>query len=129
VRIFKNKWFARFARQNGLSDRDLCEAVDRAERGLVDADLGGGVIKQRIARPNEGRSGGFRSIIYFRTKQRTFFVFGFAKNALDNISGDTLNRYRRAAQITLDFDEDTLKNLIETEELTEVNCDAEELQK
>lgn len=127
MRIFKNKWFARFARQNGISDRDLCEAVDRAERGLIDADLGGGVIKQRIARPNEGRSGGFRSIVYFRTQKRAFFVFGFAKNVLDNLSADTLSRYKRAAQLTLDFDDDTLKNLMQDEELVEVDCENEEL--
>ena len=63
LRVFKTKWFARFARRQGLEDAELCAAVARAEKGLIDADLGGGVIKQRIARPNEGRSGGFRSIV------------------------------------------------------------------
>jgi len=71
----------------------LCAAVHRAERGLVDADLSGGVIKQRIARPGEGRSGGFRSILYFRSHERAFFVFGFAKSDLDKITADTLARY------------------------------------
>lgn len=65
MKIFKNRRFARFAHQENISSRNLCEAVDRAERGLIDADLGRGVIKQRIARSNEGRSGGFRSIILF----------------------------------------------------------------
>jgi len=63
VKIFKNKWFSKFAREEGILDSDLCETVKDAERGLIDADYGGGVIKQRIARPNEGKSGGFRSII------------------------------------------------------------------
>lgn len=66
VRIFKNKRFVRFARKERISDRSLCEAVQKAEKGLVDADLGGGVIKQRIARPGEGESSGFRSIVLFR---------------------------------------------------------------
>ena len=76
MRVFKIKWFVRFARQNNISDRDLCEAI---ERGLIDADLGGNVTKQRIARPNEGRSGGYRALICFRVEDRAFFVFGFPK--------------------------------------------------
>jgi hypothetical protein len=61
VRIFKTKVFVRFARGQRITDRDLREAVDRARRGLIDADLGGGVIKQRVARAGQGRSGGFGS--------------------------------------------------------------------
>jgi hypothetical protein len=63
VRIFKTKEFARFARRAGISDEVLCDAIDRAERGLIDADLGGGLIKQRVARPRQGRSGGYRTVI------------------------------------------------------------------
>jgi hypothetical protein len=74
VRIFKNKPFARFARRAGLTDADLRGAIDGAERGLVDADLGGGVLKQRIARPGGGKSGGFRAIVLFRAGSRAFFV-------------------------------------------------------
>ena len=60
VRIFKNKRFARFASQEGIDDSKLREAVRDAEAGKIDADYGGGVIKQRIARPGEGKSGGYR---------------------------------------------------------------------
>jgi hypothetical protein len=59
LRIFLNKPFQRFARKEGIDEEELCDAVERAERGLLDADLGGGVIKQRIARPGEGKSGAF----------------------------------------------------------------------
>jgi len=58
VRIFKTKWLVRFARRQRIADISLAEAIERAERGLIDADLGGGLIKQRIARPYAGRSGG-----------------------------------------------------------------------
>ena len=51
MRVFKNAWFGRFARKRKISEEVIWDAVDRAEKGLVDADLGGGVIKQRIARP------------------------------------------------------------------------------
>ena len=80
VRVFKSKRFAKFARKERISDATLCQSVLDAERGQIDADYGGGVIKQRIARPNEGKSGGYRSIILFRRGERAFFVYGFAKH-------------------------------------------------
>lgn len=128
VRIFKNRWFARFARQEDISDGDLCETIERAERGLVDADLGGNVIKQRIARPNEGRSGGFRSLVAFRTSERSVFVFGFPKNKRDNIGSDELKEFRELAKSLLSLTEEQLESAIHEERLVEVNCD-EELQK
>jgi hypothetical protein len=90
VRIFKTKLFARFARRERISDGALCEAVSRVEKGLVDADLGGGVIKQRIARQGQGRSGGYRVLLAFRDKERTIFVYGFAKSDRDNIDDQEL---------------------------------------
>lgn len=56
------KDFARAARRSGLTDDALRDAVERAEAGKIDADLGGGLIKQRVARSVEGRAGGFRTI-------------------------------------------------------------------
>ena len=70
----------RFAVKAGISDVSLCKVIRDAERGLIAADLGSGVIKQRIARPGEGKSGGFRTLIVFRTGARAFFIHGFAKN-------------------------------------------------
>ena len=89
VRVFKSKRFAKFARKERISDASLCKAVKNADAGLIDADYGGGVIKQRIARPNEGKSGGYRSIILFRRGVRSFFVFGFAKSEQANIDAST----------------------------------------
>ena len=63
VRIFKTRWVARFSRRERIEDRSLLEAILRAERGIIDADLGGGIIKQRVARPGQGRSGGFRMLV------------------------------------------------------------------
>ena len=86
MRIYKNAWFAKFVRKERIGDAALCDAVDRAVRGLIDADLGGGVIKQRVAREGEGKSGGFRTLILFRHGERAIFAFGFAKNDWDNVS-------------------------------------------
>ena len=79
MRVFRNAWFGRFARKEKISAAALWEAVERAERGLIDADLGGGVIKQRISRPGAGKSSGYRSIVIYRKDDKAFFVFGFPK--------------------------------------------------
>jgi putative transcriptional regulator len=85
VRTYKSRLFQRFARKEGMSDAVLLDAVARAEKGQIDADLGGGVIKQRISRPGQGRSKGHRTIILFRRGTKAFFVYGFAKSQRANI--------------------------------------------
>jgi len=95
MRIFKTKPFDRFARKADLGDAGLRKAVAEAERGLIDADLGGHVIKKRIARAGEGKSGGFRTIILFRAGERAFYVFGFSKSDLGNIEDDELAAFKK----------------------------------
>ena len=85
MEIYKVKSFLRFARSESIADNRLVEAIERANAGLIDADLGGGVIKQRIARTGQGRSGGYRTIILFKAESRAIFAFGFAKNDRDNL--------------------------------------------
>jgi hypothetical protein len=79
VRIFKTRRLARFARKARISDEMLVEAIRRAERGLIDADLGGGVIKQRVGREGQGRSGGYRTLIAFRISERAFLCLPFQR--------------------------------------------------
>jgi hypothetical protein len=79
VRIFKTKWTARYTRRERISDRSLREAIERAGRGTIDADLGGGIIKQRVARSGQGRSGGYRMMIAYRAGTRAVFLYAFAK--------------------------------------------------
>lgn len=127
MRIFKNKVFLRFARHERIGDGALCEAIARAERGLVDADLGAGVIKQRVPRPGEGRSGGFRTLVLFRVGERAIFAFGFAKNQMDNISDDNLRALKLVATTLLNHMDDQIGELVEAQELTEVFCDEEDV--
>ena len=104
VRTFKTKWFARYARRERITDRSLREAIIRAEKGLIDADLGGNVIKQRVARTGQGRSGGYRMLVAFRFKARAVFLYGFAKNERDNIDSDELATLRDIAAAWLAAD-------------------------
>ncbi|MDE0409372.1 MAG: type II toxin-antitoxin system RelE/ParE family toxin [Alphaproteobacteria bacterium] len=123
MRVFCTRPFARFADREGLTDPDLCEAIRRIQRGLVDADLGGGVIKQRIGRRGQGRSGGFRTIVLFRRGEFAFFVYGFAKNARDNLRRDELRAFRKLADEMLVLDESGIEAALTNRTVIEVNCD------
>jgi hypothetical protein len=102
VRTFKTKLFDKFVRRERIANASLLEAIARAERGLVDADLGGGVIKQRVARQGQGRSGGFRTLIAYRAGDFAVFLFGFVKRDLDNIDDDELEVLQTIARQWLD---------------------------
>ena len=122
MRTFKNKAFTRFADKAGISDVALCRAVRDAERGLIAADLGGSIIKQRIARLGQGKSGGFRTLIVFRAGKRAIFVHGFAKNEKDNIEKDELLALKRLAAELLAYDDKTLARVLASGVLVEVKC-------
>jgi hypothetical protein len=120
VRIFKTKWFARYARKARIKDRSLREVVMRAEQGLIDADLGGNVIKQRVARPGQGRSGGHRVLVAFRPKARAVFLYGFAKNERGNIDSDELATLRDIAAAWLAADTEQIEKAIAERVLQEL---------
>jgi hypothetical protein len=120
VAIYKLKSFARFARGENIADESLAEAVLRAGRGLVDVDLGGGLIKQRVARKGQGRRGGYRVLIGIRAGDFAVFLFGFAKSAQDNLDDRQLNLLRDIAASWLSADAATIKKAVEQGELVEV---------
>lgn len=121
MRIFKNAWFCRFARREKITDATLKDAVARAEMGAIDAELGGGVIKQRLARPGQGKSGGYWSIILFRKGERAFFVYGFAKNERENIAPDEQVVFKKSARSLFALSEMEIEALLNAEVLTEIN--------
>ena len=125
MRVFKNGWFERFARKERLVDSALREAVQRAESGLVDADLGGGVIKQRVARPGKGKSGGYRTLILFRQGDRAIFAFGFAKNAQANISKADIALLKNVAAEALEWSGEDLDRLVASGALVEIEDEHE----
>lgn len=125
MRVFATKPFMRFAHVEDITDASLCEAAARLAAGRIDAELGGGVIKQRIARRDQGRSGGFRTIILFRQSGHVFFAYGFAKNDRDNIRPDELRAFRRLAGEMLAYGDPALAAAIRNGTLTEIRCDGE----
>ena len=126
MRVFVTRVFARFARKESLDDRRLCEAIARAERGAVDADLGGHLIKQRVARPGGGRSGGTRTVIAYRAAQRSVFLYGFAKSERDNIDDRELADLKTLARHYLSYSDAQIAVALIHSELTEIACDDQE---
>ena len=120
MRIYNDAWFCRCACREKIKDAALKEAVARAENGVIDADLGGGVIKQRLARPGQGRSGGYRSIILFRKDERAFFVYGFAKSDRENIEPDELAGFRNLAKAYLALSEKQIETMLNDKRLEAV---------
>jgi len=111
---------ARFARGEALDDTRLAAAIAEIEQGRIDADLGGGLVKQRVARAGGGRSGGYRMVIAFRRVHRAVFIYGFAKNERDNIAPDELKSLREIAAGFLEADEAKLAQAISDGTLAEV---------
>ena len=121
MQIFKNTWFQRFARKEKITDEVLKDAIARAEKGIINADLGGNVIKQRIARVGQGKSGGYRTIIIFKKGDKAFFVYGFAKNERDNIDKNETDAFKKSANELLALSDKHIQELIENGALTEVD--------
>jgi hypothetical protein len=127
VRIFTSRWFQRLARKEGIADAALREAVVRAGKGQMDADLGGEVIKQRITRPGQGKSSGYRTIILFRRGERAFFVSGFSKSQRANIDAAEEREFKEAAKYVLALPERQLAALLKKGDFAEVRADEQEV--
>lgn len=112
MRIFKTRWFVRYAKRERIGDVSLVEAIERAGRGLIDADLGGHVIKQRVARQGKGRSGGYRTLIAFRSGTRAVFLYGFSKSERENIDANELATLKEIAAAWMAADEAKIANAI-----------------
>lgn len=120
MRILKSKWFHRYAKKEGITDESPIDAITRAENSQIDADLGSGVIKQRVARPGQGRSGGYRTIIFFRRADKAFFEYGFSKNHRANITADEAMQFKKAAKRVLALTDKHLAELLKRDDFVEV---------
>ena len=120
VRIFKNKWFHRFANKEGITDSELKEVVKQLENGQFYADLGGGVYKMELARKGEGKHGGYRSIVIFKSEFRSFFVYGFSKSKRDNLSDKELKWYKNEAKDNLTMTDEQINEWLKDQTLIEI---------
>jgi len=124
-RIFKTRYFVRWMRKTGLTDKALCMAVSEMESGLIDADLGGGVVKKRVSLPGRGKRGSARTLVATNKGKRWFFVFGFEKNERANISKKELEALQNIATDLLRLNSNQLDAHVDNEALQEICHDDE----
>lgn len=124
--IYTTRWFDRWARKQGITATSLCAAVREMSNGLYDADLGGNLYKKRIARPGQGKSGGFRTLVATNKGNRWIFVFGFPKNERSNIDKDEEEALKKLAAHLLALTAQSLSKAQHAGELMEVDCDAQD---
>ena len=124
-RVFKTRHFNRLMKS--LDDRALCAAVEEMVRGLIDADLGGYIVKKRVALPGRGKSGGTRTIVATKKGNRWIFLFGFAKNEKSNITASETERLQAFAADLLSLSDKSLNEFVREGKLVEIcheqNCE------
>mgnify|MGYP000323025208 CR=1 FL=1 len=119
-RVFKTRQFDRWMRQTELTDAALCMSVREMMAGLVDADLGGHVLKKRVAVPGRGKRGGVRTLVATRRGSRWFFVYGFEKKEKANVSRAELEALQWLARELLDLTAEQLELSIQDGALQEI---------
>jgi len=123
LRVLVTHTFRRSQRKEQMRDAQLAQAIADAERGLIDADLGGGLIKQRVARPGQGKRSGFRTLIAYQAGDRAVFLFGFAKRERDNISDAQLADLKALASDMLSRSDAAIEEAIAGGLIQEVDYD------
>jgi len=123
MKAFKTKWFARWARHEGLGDSALANAMAEMEKGLIDAQLGGQVVKKRVPLPGRGKRGSTRTLVAFRQGEKAFFIYGFAKNERSTVGDDELDALKLLAKEVLSYGPTKLAKAIKAGELIKIEVD------
>lgn len=119
-RVFKTRSFDRWLRKSELSDADLCKAVFEMQQGLVDAHLGGNVVKKRVALAGRGKRGGARTLVATKYEDRWFFLFGFEKNERAAIDQEELRVLQETAKDLLAFNDSAIAVAVSVGEIVEI---------
>ena len=126
MNVYLSKAFTRMARRGGLTDIHICQAVAEMNIGLIDANLGAGLFKKRIAMPGQGKRGSWRALLGFQAGKKAFFLYLFPKNSRDNIEDDEMKALKRLTRYYLTLKPSEIKTALQCGELNEVNCNEKE---
>jgi hypothetical protein len=121
IKIYKTPKCSQWLVDSGLSDKDIVDSVNEMISGLVDADLGGGLYKKRIALPGRGKRAGARTIVASCVNDKWFFIFAFAKNEKDNITKDEKRTFQVIANSLFALDDKALEKAVSDKKLVEVS--------
>jgi len=122
IRVFKDFEFHRWAKSEGLANDRLCEAAAEIEHGLVDAKLGGFLIKKRVGAAGRGKRGAYRTIVAHRQGDRLVFLHGFSKNEKDNISRKEKKALHKLADHYMAYRDSELSMVVQEGLIIEVRC-------
>lgn len=120
MRVFKGVDFNDWANDNQISDKSLIKALDEIAGGLVDANLGGGLLKKRVALDGRGKRGGARTILAFRIGERAFFIYAFAKNKKSDLTPKETKALKLLAKTYFALPDKELDALVRQGELIEI---------
>ena len=122
LRLLKDLEFHKWAKSEGVTNAMLCAAAVEIEGGLVDARLGGFLIKKRVAEPGRGKRGSYRTIAAHRQGNRLIFLHGFSKNEKDNISNKELKALRKLGDQYMEYSESTVSKQVAERIMVEIKC-------
>ncbi len=122
-RVFKTKHFHRWMSKTDLTDQSLCNAISEMIQGLVDAHLGGSIVKKRVAVAGRGKRGGARTIVATNFGNHCFFLYGFEKNVRANITDNELDALKEIAIDLLALNDDALTYAVAQGKLLEIYYD------
>src|SRR5712692_10070226 len=124
--VFKTRHFRRWMHKTELTNQALCNAISEMEKGLIDADLGGGVVKKRVPLPGRGKRASTRTLVATNKGNRWFFVFGCAKNDRANVSAKELEALQSIAADLLKLSSTQLDDHVAREALQEICHDGQD---
>ena len=127
MRLFKTKYFHRWAKHEKLADESLLKSFQELSAGLHDGHLAVGLYKKRVCRDGKGKRSSMRTIIAYKQGKHAFFIYGYAKNVKENITAKELDAYKELARIYLGLEERTLNRILLESELFEVNDEEKNL--
>lgn len=123
MRIFKTKHFAKWAKKHIITDKLLQTAAKEIVQNSFEANLGGYVLKKRMATKDRGKSGSARTIVVFKKEGHCFFVYGFEKNEKENISVSEKKAFKLLAKELLGFSDFLLNGHVRNNQLLEIDYD------
>ena len=106
LQVFATKSFSRWMRKNKIAHQELFSAAAEMAQGLIDADLGGHVVKKRVALGGRGKRSGARTIVATNFGNKWIYIFGFEKNERGNIDASELKALQELAKTLLELNID-----------------------
>jgi len=120
MKVYLTNVFCKWADDESVTNDMLLDAVEEVEKGLIDAKLGGGLIKKRVAAEGKGKRGSFRTLIAIKMDDKAFFIVGFAKNEKDNVTQKELKALKALSKLLLSTSDDEIKMMLNNRTLRQI---------